>query len=472
MDGGNSGNPRRKKLNTLTIGIAAFVLMGIVGMSYREWRQYNRANGEAVRTREIVDAIDALLSDLLNAETGQRGFLLTGEERYLEPYNQAVQVIPDDVARLKALVAARTDQSANIAQLDNLIGQKLTELRQTIQVRRAQGAQAALAVVVTDQGRRTMDEIRALAAEILHSKNSTQSQASAEAAAGTALLVTVAGSLVLLLLFAFGLEPFANADPQARARSAILRYSAALLAVLASTLLRMALTPVVGPTGVPFITFFPAVLLAAWFGGFRPGTFSIALSVLSSDYFFIEPIGAFLMPSRTDQVGLLIFVIAGFGMCLLSLSQGRAVERATRAESAERVERQRFETTLASIGDAVIATDSEGSITFVNRVARFLMGIGEQKLLGSHLDSVFRIVNEFTRAKVESPVSKVLREGNVVGLANHTLLIGHDGTEIPIDDSAAPLRSEDGNILGTVLVFRDISERRRSEAVIQSWHPS
>jgi PAS domain S-box-containing protein len=118
--------------------------------------------------------------------------------------------------------------------------------------------------------------------------------------------------------------------------------------------------------------------------------------------------------------------------------------------------------TLSSIGDAVISTDIEGRITFANPVALSLLRWPQPDLAGRHIEDVFRIVNEFSRAKVESPVEKVLREGRIVGMANHTVLLAGDGSEIPIDDSAAPIQYE-GHTIGVVLVFRDIRERRRAQ---------
>ena len=88
--------------NRAMFAIAALVLMVMVAMSYREWKQYSRANADAARTREIVDSIDDLLSSLIDAESGQRGFLLTGEERYLEPYNQALQALPEQLSHLNS----------------------------------------------------------------------------------------------------------------------------------------------------------------------------------------------------------------------------------------------------------------------------------------------------------------------------------------------------------------------------------
>src|SRR5581483_1456228 len=98
-------------------------------------------------------------------------------------------------------------------------------------------------------------------------------------------------------------------------------------------------------------------------------------------------------------------------------------------------------------------------------VAESLTGWPQQKAVGQPLDAVFRIVNEHTRKPVENPVVRVLAEGKVVGLANHTVLIARDGTERPIDDSAAPIRDAGGVLRGVVLIFRDITERRKAEVV-------
>ena len=123
--------------------------------------------------------------------------------------------------------------------------------------------------------------------------------------------------------------------------------------------------------------------------------------------------------------------------------------------------------TLSSIGDAVITTDNAGRITFLNPVAETLTGWTQQQAEGVPLEAVFRIVNEDTRNSVESPTIRALREGVVVGLANHTLLIARDGTERPIDDSAAPIRNGGGEVSGVVLVFRDVTERREQENSLQ-----
>ena len=123
-------------------------------------------------------------------------------------------------------------------------------------------------------------------------------------------------------------------------------------------------------------------------------------------------------------------------------------------------------TTLKSIGDAVIASDSKGGVKFMNGVSQSLTGWKEEDAIGKTLEEVFHIVNEETGKGVENPAKKVLREGVVVGLANHTVLIAKDGTKRPIDDSGAPIRDARGNIIGVVLIFRDITDRRRAEKAL------
>lgn len=142
----------------------------------------------------------------------------------------------------------------------------------------------------------------------------------------------------------------------------------------------------------------------------------------------------------------------------------RDVTEERRAEDALAEQHEWFKTTLESIGDAVIATDVQGRVAFMNPVAEHLTGWKLEEATGRPCADVFNIVNEESRRPVESPVTRVLAEGVIVGLANHTTLIAADGTERPIDDSGAPIRNRAGRIVGVVLVFRDIGDRRRIEA--------
>jgi len=133
------------------------------------------------------------------------------------------------------------------------------------------------------------------------------------------------------------------------------------------------------------------------------------------------------------------------------------------ARSASEKDEARLSVTLRSIGDAVITTDPAGRVTLLNPVAQALTGWSEAAATGQPIETVFHIVQEETRRPVENPVSKVFREGRIVGLANHTVLLSRDGRETPIEDSAAPIRSVDGSLIGIVLVFRDASGRRETE---------
>ncbi|MCK4417132.1 MAG: response regulator [Candidatus Latescibacteria bacterium] len=120
-------------------------------------------------------------------------------------------------------------------------------------------------------------------------------------------------------------------------------------------------------------------------------------------------------------------------------------------------------TTLNSIGDAVIATDRVGRVSLMNPVAEALTGWKQEDAAGKPLQDVFNIISEKTGAQAENPVTRVMREGVVIGLANHTILTDRDGTKRPVDDSGAPIKDDQGNIIGVVLVFRDITKRRQAE---------
>ncbi len=141
----------------------------------------------------------------------------------------------------------------------------------------------------------------------------------------------------------------------------------------------------------------------------------------------------------------------------------RDITERGRAEEELRKRSEWLRITLSSIGDGVIATDVEGRVTFMNGVAESLTGWTQAAAVGRPLNEVFLIVHEQTRESVENPALRALREGSVVGLANHTVLIARDGSERPIDDSAATMRSETGATVGAVLVFRDVTQRKRAE---------
>jgi PAS domain S-box-containing protein len=141
----------------------------------------------------------------------------------------------------------------------------------------------------------------------------------------------------------------------------------------------------------------------------------------------------------------------------------KEIDERKKIEGELRDSEQRWATTLNSIGDGVIATNTAGEITFLNAEAEKLTGWKLSEALHKPLKNVFRIINGFTHMEADNPVSKVLETGHVAGLANNTLLVRKNGTEVAIDDSAAPIRIEDNKMIGVVLVFRDITERKKAE---------
>jgi PAS domain S-box-containing protein len=240
-----------------------------------------------------------------------------------------------------------------------------------------------------------------------------------------------------------------------RANHWSLRYGIALVAVVVSTAAQL-LVSVIGRSGaaIPFFV----VLISTWFGGVGPGAFTIVMGVVI--YFVVLVHHGSQFPLW--QILQIVFFVAGGVMVATLVEVLHAARR--RAEANGRW----LAAVLSSIGDAVIATDGRGRVAFTNSVARSLTGWAEDEAAGKPLEAVFDIVSEGDRRPVENPVTRVLREGGIVGLANHTALIARDGTERPIADSAAPIRDQQDEIVGVVLVFRDVTEGRRHEVERES----
>lgn len=241
----------------------------------------------------------------------------------------------------------------------------------------------------------------------------------------------------------------------ARAPGPSAGYIWSFVALAAAVALRSALDPLLADT-VPFITMFGAVAAAIWLGGLGAALAITIAGYVAVNYLFIPPRGAMTIGGAADITGLAAYLFT----CALIIAFGEAM-RIARAREAE--SREVLRVTLRSIGDAVITTDVDGKVTYLNTVAESLTGWSQLNALGKPLETVFRIVNETTRDPVESPAQRALREGVVVGLANHTVLLRRDGTECPIDDSAAPIRDERGEVSGCVLIFRDVTAQRRTE---------
>ena len=349
MAGAARSSFQRILLGAIVLLAAVILFAGIVVRDARNLVAETRA---VERTRALIAELEVTLSTLKDAETGQRGYLLTGEPEYLQPYDRAVEAVRGHIDHLEALTRNNPAQQQVLRELQDLSRRKLDELAETIRLHQAGDPVGALRLVESGTGRELMDRIRA-------SVDTMRSQESILLAERT----------------------------QRTARAAREVTGAALLSAAC----------------------------------------------------FVGLLVAFLLIVREDLLG-------------------RA-----RAETAALESEERLRTTLRSIGDAVLATDGNGRVAFLNPVAERLTGWPASEASGKAVEDVFRIVSEATRVAVESPVRRVIREGVVVGLANHTLLLARDGTEIPIADSGAPIHDAGGKITGVVLVFRDISELRRAE---------
>jgi PAS domain S-box-containing protein len=248
-----------------------------------------------------------------------------------------------------------------------------------------------------------------------------------------------------------------------QARSAIQNYAVAIASAAAATGLRLMLSPILD-VQAPFVTCLIAVTFTAWYAGLGPALISSALGAIAAYYFILTPQNGFPISEKNDVMRYVTYLISCAVVALFSEAMRRARGRAEETTVALAENRKLLSTTLASIGDGVIATDEKGLVAFMNPVAETLTGWSLEDAVGKPLEAVFNIVDEQTRAKGESPLAKALRKDETAEIAHHSALIKKDGAEIPIDDSGSPIRDDRGNLIGVVIVFRGIAERRRAEA--------
>jgi PAS domain S-box-containing protein len=307
-------------------------------------------------TQNVLLELSQIESLLTQAESGQRGFLYTSNERYLEPYTRASAEVESHINRVAELTADNPVQQPRIPELRELTQHKLAELAETIRLDRAGDLDAAKVLVQTDDGLLTMQQIRAVLADMQQEE------------------ITLASRRT-------------QAYSQSVKRTVASIYATTVVAIL----------------GLGFLAFY-------------------------------------------------------------ILREVRLRER-----HAEQI-RQReewFRVTLTSIGDGVVATDGKGRVTFLNTVAEQLIGTTLAQSKGREIQRVLPLFNETTHKPVDNPVTLVMQKGMTVGLANHTVLKRPDGSTIPIEDSAAPIRDDKNNLIGVVLVFRDASKERNAQEILR-----
>lgn len=232
---------------------------------------------------------------------------------------------------------------------------------------------------------------------------------------------------------------------------ALLSVSIALIGTLQAPAIR---------SGTPFLFFFLAVTISAWYGGGWAGLFALGLAILSAAYWVLPPAKSFQLTGwqLIQLTGFLAVAGAIIGLVV-------ALQREKKRVSTQR---EALQLTLASIGDAVIVTDATGTVSWLNEMAITLTGWSATTAEGRPLPEIFTLIDEQTRVPVESPVKRVLTEGHSVALGNHIALVSKDGVVRTIEDSAAPIRDEQGIIQGVVLVFHDITERKQAELALRA----
>jgi PAS domain S-box-containing protein len=342
----------KRALWAISLALVAAALIGNCLLSYRNAETLIAGRAAIGQSRLTLYAINDLLSTLKDAETGQRGYLLTGKQTYLTPYHAATEALTQKFSALKTLLADSPQQLQRLSALEPLIALKLDELRHTIDLNDTGNHDAAIALVDTDQGMQTMQAIR------------------------------------------HGIDALRTAE--------------------------------------------------------------IDVQVARDEH-------AAQLYTRS-QYSLLLGMIVGLALIALTVALLRRDLRArARAANDLFIQREWFSTTLRSIGDAVIVTDTGGRVVLLNPVAEALTGWDNAAAAGKPLLEIFDIINEGTRQPAQDPVARALAEGKIVGLANHTILRSRDGREYVIEDSAAPTYNASGAIQGAVMVFHDSTQRRQAE---------
>jgi PAS domain S-box-containing protein len=353
---------------------AALVLALWLTVSLSAFRQIATSADARKLSFNTIDRADRLLSEAKDAETGQRGYLLTGDDAYLAPF----LAVRDRIgSQLEALRQATPDGDA-AAELDAikpLLAAKMAELARTIDLRRTQGTAPALALVATDAGKHLMDQIRTDFGEFNRLER---------------------GSL-------------ARHEAEFQAK---MRWQLGII--------------------------FAAVLL-------------MALAAVAFIYWIYRESQHRLKERLHQETRHLLEI------------QGETNEQLQAANVSLQASEEKLAVTLHAIGDAVIATDAEARVIFLNPVAEKLTGWARAKAIQQPVDEIFRIINQETRLPAVVPVKETLALGVIKGLANHTVLIALDGSERPISDSCAPIRDRAGQVVGAVLVFRDVTREYAAE---------
>jgi two-component system CheB/CheR fusion protein len=369
-----------RKIVALLAGVALMIALVVVS-SFLAFSKIKEDADARAHTFIVINRAGDLLSELKDAETGQRGYLLTGDKAFLEPYLMVQDSVRGNLKELRQLTSISAARK-HLDAIAPLMDAKLAELSQVMELRRNNNTTAVTAVVISGQGKQLMDSIRAEMSSFIRTEEVALAQHDAEFQSNmrSLFIIIVATSLLMLLL------------------------------------------------------------------------------ALSFVYFIYR--------EKQQQLKNLVYLETQH---LLKI-QEETNKQLQQANVTLQVSEEKLAVTLNSIGDAVMATDAEGHVTLLNPLAERLTGWKLTDAVGRPVEEIFRIISEETRQPAIIPVKETLKHGTILGLANHILLIARDGSECNIDDSCAPIRNLDGQVIGAVLVFRDVTERREIENGLKKAH--
>ena len=389
----------------IAFALGLLIIGGVGLQSYLGIQQVAEKNRWVTHSHEVLENLEQVIAALTDAETGQRGFILTGEDRYLEPYNAATGEIQKKIAAVTDLTSDNPEQQKSLQQLGKLSRDKLDELQETIKFRRDSGLDAALPVIRTDRGRRIMDDIRALVASMERREGSLldERNRAANEVARNALWTVAIGVLLSLLILAAAAVILTRAMRLAEPRTLgpatgrnwlriAVRYGFAVAMVALTILMRWPLEKHLGHMPL-FVQLYPAVLLVAVIAGGGPGVLATLLGALGITYWFIEPIGSFAIAGANDAVAVGIFTGTGIFVSVLA-------ERLRRARWAEAVSvTQDRELALLNMGNLM-------TLDLGHRISRW--SEGNYRLYGfDAAEARNQLTHELLQTKFDQPLEQI-----------------------------------------------------------------
>jgi PAS domain S-box-containing protein len=412
-------------------GLTLLVLL-VVTLSFRSFKQIETAAEARKHTSAILISANELLSALRDAETSQRGYLLTGNEAFLQPYVAAQNSIVPHLVNLQTLTIIPESRKILDAMMP-LVDAKLAEMARVIDVRRKGNVTAATQLVVGGEGKRLMNSIRTEMSSFIQKEESARTQYDAKfQSMMRRMFATIAIASLLLLLFALVLAYFIYRQGQQQLKNIVHLETEHRLNLQEESNKQL-----------------QTINVALSESDAKSKKLLHELEIVQLE---VEVQNTELQRSQheleTQQLEL--------EMQNDELRLER--ESANKLEKVLRESEEHLAVTLNSIGDAVIVTDYEARITRLNPIAEQLTGWTQAEAAGRPVDEIFNIVNKDSRQPAPIPVLDAIAQGTIQGLANHTVLIARNGLEYDIADSCAPIRNCDAQVVGAVLVFRDVTE--------------